>query len=70
MFIEVTRSQAITAMQHGTTIFFGPAGHIDKACGYEMHPRKYISRRKAAKYPNGFRWLYPKGTKYSWWVNV
>ena len=68
MRIEVTRSEAITALLSGALVWFGPAGNPALACGYELDVRKPHSRRAAAKWPNNFRYLAPRGTKWAWWI--
>lgn len=69
MRIKVTRSEAITALQRGECVWFGPANRPELACGYQLgRPEHYISRRRAARWPNQFRWQAPKGTKWAWWI--
>lgn len=69
MRIKVTRSEAITALQQGKCVWFGAKHEPELACGYEVGPRSRASRRKCAKWPNRFRWQYPKGTKWAWWIS-
>jgi len=68
MRIKVTRSEAITALQQGKVVWFGAANHIADASGYQLG-KLPVSRRKAARWPNRFRWQYPKGTKWAWWID-
>lgn len=68
MRIKVTRSEAITALLQGALVWFGPVDRPDLACGYELDTRRPHSRRQAAKWPNHFRWIAPKGTKWAWWI--
>ena len=69
MRIKVTRSEAITALQQGKCVWFGAANRPMEASGYEVGPRTRKSRRRCAKWPNMFRWQYPKGTKWAWWID-
>ena len=68
MRIEVTRSEAITALLQGKRVWFGATSAPTMACGYQLG-KLDISRRRAAKWPNKFRWQFPKGTKWAWWID-
>lgn len=69
MRIKVTRSEAVTALQQGRCVWFGPAAKPMRASGYTVGPASRSSRRKCVAWPMHFRWMYPKGTKFGWWVD-
>lgn len=69
MFIEVTRSEAITALLQGICVFCGPSP--DYATGLEFGRPQGLSRRKAAKRLTRFFYgdsFFPRYMKARYWV--
>ena len=70
MFIKVTRNEAITRMMKGELVWFGSAAHPEVSTGFELDTRHVRSRRRAASYPNKWRWLEPRGTRWAWFIRA
>ena len=72
MFIEVTRSQAVTALLEGKEVFMGALGDSRGAVGAQLGSPESYSRRRAMRVLS--RWFYednfyPRHAHADYWVH-